>query len=458
MSQKSNKIFYIIELSIFVVFFSIVIILFGEAIIDSNKTQKEKVIQELLFTTGSVLVQHIQQDITVIKNATETLHSFLISNDYDIGEFKLWADSILNSRSPIECLQIAPNGIITEIYPLNDHREAIGFDLLKDERSDDGALEAIFSRSIIFIGPIKLIQNGKYAVIARKPVYKDDVFWGFTISLLYIENLFSDDLKNLEKQSIMMKLIGYSPDSMEQPVLLKTQNYIQENEIKMSVDVPNGQWTLYLSYYDKTLLNETLFRIGAHSFAFIVSILIILQQLHIRKKRLQIIKLNKELKKLSLYDSLTGIRNRRSGLHILENLIDQSYRYDDDLCLAIIDVDNFKSINDTYGHTTGDKALIFITREIEEITRKSDILLRYGGDEFCIIFPRTNLEEAKVTCNKICETIKVNKMIYKDATISLSISIGIGFYSKNDKLTELIERADRALYKTKKDKKGSFSV
>ncbi len=157
------------------------------------------------------------------------------------------------------------------------------------------------------------------------------------------------------------------------------------------------------------------------------------------------------LNHLSTTDGLTGLFNRRALTDILQREIERAQRYESELSLILCDVDKFKSINDTYGHAAGDKALRATSESLRMALRKTDFLGRYGGDEFMIILPETSLSGAK----KIAEKIRVSAReidleLPGKGSIGLTLSIGVAScFTPLDNSDTLVRLADSALYTSK---------
>lgn len=150
-----------------------------------------------------------------------------------------------------------------------------------------------------------------------------------------------------------------------------------------------------------------------------------------------------------LSDPLTGIRNRLAYEEAINNEIDRFRRYNRPACLLMLDLDNFKHVNDTHGHSVGDKALQFVARILAKNVRSVDFLARYGGEEFVVILPELELIDAKQAAQKICQAVQANKLNIDGNTIQLSISGGIAQIRQDDTAESLFERADTALYLAK---------
>lgn len=153
----------------------------------------------------------------------------------------------------------------------------------------------------------------------------------------------------------------------------------------------------------------------------------------------------------AINDSLTGIKNRRSLLQVAEHEFERSNRYDTPISIIMLDIDKFKQINDTCGHLAGDTVLADVGKALNAFIRKIDTAGRYGGDEFCIILPETDLSEAKTAANRLLEEfhkIKIPSVSYEEY---LEASLGVASKNENiSNLKELLARADQALYLAKK--------
>ncbi len=162
-------------------------------------------------------------------------------------------------------------------------------------------------------------------------------------------------------------------------------------------------------------------------------------------------RLIENLERLSRTDSLTGLMNRRALTENLTYEIDRAKRYGSDLSLVLCDMDSFKEINDRHGHDTGDRALQLLSKAFESIIRKSDIAGRFGGDEFMLILPETNIGGAESLAFKILSDLKLIDLRSADGRpIPLSMSIGVASMAgADDSIDSLIKRADDAMYASK---------
>lgn len=162
--------------------------------------------------------------------------------------------------------------------------------------------------------------------------------------------------------------------------------------------------------------------------------------------------IDKNIEKLQYnnsYDFLTKIFNRKTYLELTEEIFELSKRQNEPFSILLIDIDHFKRINDTYGHLIGDEVLKSVSSNISKLLRKSDILGRYGGEEFIVTLPNTKLDNAKTIAEKINKYIYDNHYVNETYNFQLSVSVGIAQIKKETNLTDLIHKADEALYKAK---------
>lgn len=160
---------------------------------------------------------------------------------------------------------------------------------------------------------------------------------------------------------------------------------------------------------------------------------------------------NRKLEKLSITDGLTGLYNHRYIVDLTARFIEEAKRYDHTLSIAMIDIDNFKRINDSYGHPFGDEVLIKLANTFEENIRKTDAAGRYGGEEFLIVLKHTDISGAVEVIERIRYSIENLNWTYKD----LKITVSAGVYQKNDEdASSLILKADHLLLKAKKNGKN----
>jgi diguanylate cyclase (GGDEF)-like protein len=170
------------------------------------------------------------------------------------------------------------------------------------------------------------------------------------------------------------------------------------------------------------------------------------------------IKLFEKTQRQATMDGLTGLVNHRTFYEILERELWRSRRYGGHISVIMVDVDNLKRINDTYGHRVGDKAIRQVSQKIKQCIRQIDTAARYGGDEFAVILPNTSLAEAVVAAERMVEVVSRSTLTADEQEIPLSISVGLGQYDCHTRPEDITSRSDQALYTAKQAGKNTVRI
>lgn len=400
-------------------------------------------IESLKIAQSSAL--HIQEEINHRVYVVDTMKFLLINTGFDVSKFDSWAPHVFGTEPGISSVQLAPDGIVQYIYPLEGNEAAIGHDLLKDNKRDDGARVAIESDKLTFIGPVKLIQNNKQAVIVRRPIFKNNSskvdFWGFCTVILLIEDIHFDDYFDNELYDYW--ITGYDPDSNDSPYVYGNVEASNNYDAKVTIAVPNGQWQLYVRRRTSKYKGHLrLVLVGIE----LILVLIILYLRHRKFKQDDYIyKLVNELQIANQTDSLTGIYNRSFFEETMKNELERHRRYKTEDSLIMFDIDHFKYINDEYGHQTGDIVLRKLSTLVNEHKRKSDIFARWGGEEFFLFLPKTSGEDAVDVADKLRELIQLSKFVD-----GLTVTCSFGVCEIDDRsYDDLFRTVDNAVYEAK---------
>ncbi len=385
--------------------------------------------------------QRIENDIENGIEITDTLKQLLINGNGQIINFSKVAENLMSSS--IQSVQLAPNGVVTEIYP-EEGNETGKIDLLNDSYRGEISNYAKDHNITITQGPIKLKQGGS-GLVVRNPIYLKDengqeYFWGFTIAILRVPEVFEDSTNALSKFKYNYRL------SREAFVLDKKHVVIDANCDKMirpvtyDLTVGKEKWKLEIMPRAGWSNSTTLYLIffgGLSLVLLLTGLTIVLFLLDERRV---------ELKELANKDGLTKLYNRYGFDEMAEKMISKNPK---EHCVAVLlDVDDFKLINDMYGHAYGDKALISLAENMRKFFSSSALLGRNGGDEFCILLPNCTMEEVKESLIEFTKTPKT--FSYKGQTYSFCISLGYAEYPNNAiERSQLMRCADTALYEVK---------
>jgi diguanylate cyclase (GGDEF)-like protein len=163
----------------------------------------------------------------------------------------------------------------------------------------------------------------------------------------------------------------------------------------------------------------------------------------------------------SITDSLTGLANRRHFVHTAQQAMDLALRHQWPLALLILDIDHFKRVNDTHGHDAGDKVLVEVARRCSQCLRTTDLLARWGGEEFVVLLPNTPLEHAHQLAERMREAVGFSAQLYAQSdAVRVTVSIGAAGMAAGEPMTldGLVQAADNALYDAKRAGRNQVSL
>lgn len=243
-----------------------------------------------------------------------------------------------------------------------------------------------------------------------------------------------------ESTGIFKALVKQSPKEIEESLAIKMPR-------KLLIFLDRGHSQKPFATYEIRILK-----------AFLQSASIIYENMLLYHK---LVKLYRIKEQEAITDPLTGTFNYRFFRTQIERELMRSSRHQKPFSIAMIDIDNFKQYNDTHGHINGDRILKLVANALVDHTRKSDIVARYGGDEFIIIFPELGKDKARIIAEKLCQTIQETNFPRSKSypEINLTISLGVSTFpddGKEEKL--LVQKADEALYQAKESGRNTVCI
>ena len=372
---------------------------------------------------------------------TDTLKQVVISGDGNINKFYDIAAKMMDDS--IQSIQIAPNGVVNEIYP-EDLNESGKIDLINDSDRGEISRYARDNDTVIMQGTFKLKQGG-YGIAVRNPVYLENEngqksFWGFTIVILKVPEIFSESveaLSNFGFKYSLQKCASPWDDTYEWVYGSKKE---LNDPVIYDFDVYRDKWRLEILPKSGFYNNSNLI------YMFIGGVIIVLLLTGLTVALISINENRKLFKKLAVTDTLTGIYNRLGFNRQVEQYMRQNPQKH--CVVAMLDIDDFKLVNDMYGHAAGDGVLQKLAESMKQYFSKDVILGRNGGDEFCIFMPDCTAVEVKPFLKKF--TKETRKFYCKGEAHTFTISLGFAEYPVlADDRSQLMRCADIALYKVK---------
>ena len=372
---------------------------------------------------------------------TYSIEQLLISENGVVNKFSTIASSMMADY--VQSIQLAPDGVVNEIYP-EEGNEAGKINLVNDEKKGAIVRYGIENDIVVMQGPFTLNQGGD-GIAIRKPVYLynedgERYFWGLVIVIIKAPEIFNDSVNALESfgyDYILSKT--ESPLSSDYKVIAGSKQEL-DNPVSYKFGLGGCKWQLDVSPVNgwKNDKNSSPVIIGS------VIIIVLLEVLVFAFMNME--KQRKKFRKMSLTDGLTGLLNRIGFNEQVEKYLNNN---ESKKCIAILlDVDNFKFINDVYGHEVGDQVLIQLATDMKKEFPENAVIGRNGGDEFCMLIKDCNEEEAKNLIEGF--TMKKRTFQHKGKEYKYSISLGyVEYPTYAHKDSELLRYADIALYEVK---------
>jgi diguanylate cyclase (GGDEF)-like protein len=208
--------------------------------------------------------------------------------------------------------------------------------------------------------------------------------------------------------------------------------------------IPELNWYLFVDKREDGALSEIRQSLYLNLLICLIVTLIVLALLNRVIKRYQ-----GKIQAQAILDSLTELPNRRGFDLLAAQAMHEAQREPKPLTALLLDLDHFKVLNDTYGHLAGDQVLIGFARDLESCLRHSDIVCRWGGEEFIVLLKDTDGETGLMVAEKIRQHVELQRYAYNDKALQLTVSIGLTTLQTDDTLHTLLSRADHAMYRAK---------
>lgn len=374
------------------------------------------------------------------------------------NKFDLIARELMNNNPYVQNVAVAEGYVTKLVYPLVGNEQVVGLDYRAVPDQFEAVKRAIETRQTVVAGPVNLVQGGR-ALINRTPIFKSTFsdqpdsgdYWGITSMVINMDAIFAS--AGLPDPGSKYQVAIRSKDGLGSngsvfygdPALFE-----QEPEL-LDVTYPNGSWQLAGVQTDRGIgLSEDLLWILI--FGIIISLLMTLLT--------SIIYLNNlRMKHIALHDQLTKLPNRLQFNERVSQALAHAQRNQGQVAIAVLDLNKFKPVNDTYGHLAGDYVLQQVAKRIRSTLRQEDIVARTGGDEFTLLLVEiSSVKSISTIATKLTERLH-EPFIWKGQQLNVGVSLGIALYPDHGKdLTELFHHADIAMYQAKHTPETCWSL
>ena len=441
-------------------FISLLLCSFLTGVIIKNRTHIEKLQMDRFILEKNYLINEV---ITKQLYKTKALAALVILGDGRIDNFDVIAPTLIEANdAAILNLIIAPDGIVSNVYPLEGNENVIGLDLFGDREGSKEAIAARDSGELVLGGPFNMIE-GSQALVGRLPVFIDTpdgekIFWGIvSVALRFPDILEYTNLDIFKIPHFSYELWRTNPETNEKQVIISGGETMKPYlpYVEREVEILNAKWFLRVSpvrpWYNYT--ENIIFIISALFISFLI--------FFIMQNNFKLRQMKKSLEFIALHDPLTGIYNRRYMEDNLNRLIKTLSRSGGSLSLLMLDVDFFKKYNDTYGHNQGDVCLKTIATVIyNSLSRADDFVARFGGEEFVIILPNTDENGARKIASDLLKNVRDCNMPHGTSDIAGYVTVSIGGTTGNVEYTQngedFIKQADKMLYAAKQGGRDRF--
>lgn len=377
----------------------------------------------------------------------EALSALVIQGDGEIRDLNRIAPIIINSPA-IRNILLAPKGVVRYVYPFSSNENLVGFDLFGEGDGNKEALLAKNSKRLTLGGPFLGVQGGQ-VLVGRLPVYLvqqgEPYFWGLvSVTLNYPEALSPVRLQELDNLGFACEIWRIDPDKNEKQVILRTKAQSLYEPLEKEFSLLNARWMISIAPLTPWYRAYSLYAMLAAALLFSALIAAVAQNYWEMRQ------VKASLEHMAMYDSLTGLPNRRAGFERLDEILSQSRETESRFTLGYLDLNDFKVINDTYGHHIGDYMLKETTKRLVCSLPEGQFAARIGGDEFIFLLTGIDKEGVDEVLKRLDEAMKAPFAAKLVPDLHTSLSVGLAVYPENGLTAEdLTTHADAAMYHCK---------
>lgn len=393
-------------------------------------------------------------------NNASILASLIKADDFNTDHFEQWAKSLIQANPIVGILEIEQAGKISHIHPLQGREFLLGRSAYPSKTLVKQHLYPDRKNAIITYGPVRLKEDNSLALFGYHSIFKQQGdslnFWGSAIVVIHLQELLKSMQEYFSANNVEYSIHTRDKSGKSVHFIGKRGLDKDPNSFMYELSIPGNSWHLFMQrkesnpiYYAYYIFGLLFSLLGAR---FVFNI-----EKKTKMQRIKLRALNRKLQKQASADPLTKLLNRRATMELAQVALTECNSHQQPFSLAYIDLDHFKFINDQFGHKIGDEVLIRFTNVCLSQLQSTDILSRWGGEEFVLFMPNRDLDSAEVLAESIRSAVEAECIDIGLQDISISVSIGLATsYSSN--LDQLLQASDKAMYHAKSSGRNRIEI
>ena len=411
-----------------------------------EEDRRQQAARAVLQAEAATARSRLESELNASLSLSLGLSTFVLARpDFDEDDFAQVAASLMRLQPAIRSVALAPDNVIRFVHPREANRKALGLRFLDHPAQRDAVLRVMREQRPVTAGPVELVQGG-VGIINRIPVVfsrpgEAPHYWGLASVAIDPQPIFERaGLTHAAGGAVRYALRGRDGRGAQGAIILGDAKLFEDPKaVRMDVVIPGGQWQL-----------AALSAAPAAGAGMALQALLALIALAAGALVAYSLSAHQRIRSMALHDPLTGLANRRQFNLRGQDMFALARRTGRPLTLLNLDIDDFKRVNDTWGHAAGDAVLVKLASRLRSCCRASDLLARVGGDEFLVLLPDTPAGPAlDALLERLHAAIEVT-LPGEDAALSLRISIGVAACSDaTPTLDALMKQADAAMYRAK---------
>lgn len=389
--------------------------------------------------------------------ALDSIRSELIlSPQIELSTLDARVALLLHNYPHFRHIAIAPDLVIRYVYPLPGNEAIVGVDY-RNIPNQLAAIEKTLALSKpVVAGPVNLLQGGTGLVVRVPVILADRRVWGIIAAIMPLEPLLERVRLTGLQQNYYVGLSGRDGEDSTSKLFWGDQQLLQLNKVQVDIKLPVGRWQLHATAKEtpRWLVGPLVWQTPLAVTVIVLlcfALLLLLRMTREREQALYTIAFQ------ATYDPLTNLPNRAVFTEQLSRMIKQAQSSQSRLSLMCIDLDEFKQVNESLGHITGDKLLRAVAERLQLLVGENDLLARLGGDEFVIVSALSSApEQTELVADRLVQEL-AKPVLVGEKSLAVSASIGIAMYPHDGMShSDLLKHADRAMYAAKQIGRNTY--